>query len=67
MVHYVGFRDDRFQAARRVFGGPYFIHRWWDRRAQREIAEGDLIVFAEGDENQSPRKFNAPDIDEPIV
>jgi hypothetical protein len=61
-VHYVGFRDDRYLTARRAFGGPAFIHRWWDRRAAREIAPGDLVVFATGDADQAPRRFNAPDI-----
>jgi hypothetical protein len=41
-VHYVGFRDDAYLRALRVFGGPAFIHRWWDRRAAREIGPGDL-------------------------
>jgi hypothetical protein len=47
-----------------VFGGPRVIHRWWDRRAKREIAEEDTVIFADGDWQQEPRKFNAPDIDE---
>jgi hypothetical protein len=63
-VHYVGFRDDAYLRARRVFGGPAFIHRHWDRRAAREIGSDDLVVFATGDADQEPRKFNAPDIDE---
>lgn len=63
-VHYVGFRDDRYLNARRVFGGPAFIHRWWDHRARREIGPDDVVVFADGDWRQEPRKFNAPDLDE---
>lgn len=47
-VHFVGFRDDRYWNAVRVFGLPDFIHRGWDLRAQREIAPGDTIVFADG-------------------
>ena len=64
-VHYVGFRDDSFTRAKRLFGGPYFIHRWWDLRAVREIAEGDTVVFATGDDTQAPRRWNSPDITEP--
>ena len=48
-IHYVGFRDDRFWNAYRIFGGPRFIHRWWDKRAQREIAPNDIVIFAEAD------------------
>ena len=64
-VHYVGFKDDRYWNARRIWGGPAFIHRWWDKRARREIAEDDVVIFAEGEWTQEPKKFNAPDIDEP--
>jgi hypothetical protein len=64
-VHYVGFRDDRYWSARRIWGGPAFIHRWWDKRARREIADGDTVIFADGDWTQPPRAFNAPDITEP--
>lgn len=64
-VHYVGFRGDEYLRAKRVFGGPAIIHRWWDRRARREIDfDADLIVFANGEHDQAPSKFNAPDIDE---
>lgn len=63
VVHYVGFRDDRYSNARRIFGGPAFIHFRWDQRAQREIAPGDVIVFAEGDwRDQKIGRFNGPDI-----
>ena len=63
-IHYVGFKDDRYWNAFKVFGGPRVIHRWWDRRAAREIAPDDVVIFAEGDDQQEPRKFNAPDLDE---
>lgn len=62
-IHFVGFKDDRYNTAIKVFGKPDFIHRKWDRRAQREIMKGDTIVFAKGDES---RAFgpNGNDIDE---
>jgi len=63
-VHYVGFRDDAYVRARRVFGGPVIIHRWWDQRAKREIGPDDVVVFATGDSDQAPRPRNAPDLDE---
>lgn len=65
-VHYVGFKDDRFIAALKVFGRPAFIHRAWDRRALREIGKHDIVVFATGDETQ-PFKSNTPDIIEPAT
>lgn len=64
-VHYVGFRGDEFARAKRVFGGPVVIHRWWDRRARREIDfDRDIVLFATGEHDQQPSDRNAPDIDE---
>ena len=64
-VHYVGFRDDRYTAAYRAFGGPAVIHRVWDRRARREIdMVSDLIIFADGPHDQQVRDRNGDDIDE---
>ena len=64
-MHFVGFRDERYFTAVRVFGLPDFIHRGWDLRARREIAPGDVIVFAEGGEWQEPRRRSFNDLDEP--
>lgn len=66
-VHYVGFRDDRFLNAYRVFGGPRIIHRIWDQRAAREIGEDDIVVFATEDEHQPINKFNGNDLDEEFL
>lgn len=63
-IHFAGFRDDRYLAAVRAFGLPDFIHRGWDKRARREIADGDLIVFAEGPADQEPRHKSYDDIRE---
>ena len=32
-VHFVGFRDERYWSAVKVWGRPSFIHRGWDMRA----------------------------------
>ena len=61
-AHFVGFRGDEYLRARRVFGPPDFIHQRWDRRARREIADGDLVLFNRGDAQQVPSAFNGPDI-----
>lgn len=63
-VHFVGFKDDRYINAVRAFGLPDFIHRGWDRRANREIADGDLIVFADGPADQAQRVKSYDDIRE---
>ena len=63
-VHYVGFRGDEFARARRIFGGPVFIHRRWDARAQRDIGPEDMVIFAEGDEMQPLAQPNGDDLDE---
>ena len=66
-VHYVGFRDDRYWNAFRIFGGPRFIHRRWDRRARRDIGPGDIVIFATGDEHQPIAERNGDDLDEDVT
>jgi hypothetical protein len=61
-LHFVGFRGDEYRSARRVFGPPDFVHIGWDNRAQREIADGDTVVFATGDAGQTPAVRSFPDI-----
>ena len=63
-VHFVGFTDDRFWAAVKVFGRPQIIHRRWDRYALNDVGEGDVLVFAEGDEHQPLPRYNSRDLDE---
>lgn len=65
-VHFVGFRGDEYWSAVRIWGRPGFIHRRWDTRAWREIADGDVIVFATGDEHQQPSRYNGDDIREKV-
>ena len=57
VMHFVGFKDDRFTTAVKVFGRPDFVHRKWDRRAVDEVCEGDMVVFATGDETQPVEPF----------
>lgn len=52
MMHFVRFSDDRYSNAVKAFGRPDFIHRFWDQRAADEVAPGDVVIFAEGDETQ---------------
>lgn len=61
-LHFVGFRGDEYLRALRVFGRPDFIHIGWDLRAQREIAPGDVVVFAKGPADQAPALRSFPDI-----
>ena len=58
LVHFVGFRDDRYWNAVRVFGPPDVIHRAFDRYAADDIAPGDTVVFATGPHDQRPRSFS---------
>ena len=58
LVHFVGFRDDRYWNAVRVFGPPDMIHRVWDVYAANDIAPGDLVVFAQGEADRPPRSFS---------
>jgi hypothetical protein len=57
MLHFVGFKDDRWWNARKTFGHPDFIHRHWDYRAVCEVVPGDVVVFAKGDEHSTPTPF----------
>lgn len=61
VVHFVGFKDDRFWNAVKVFGYPHFFHRWWDVRAFQEYAPGDTMVFADGDEFGPMNKYTFDD------
>jgi len=62
-LHFVGFDrfDQRYWNAVSVFGRPAFLHRRWDRRARREIAPDDAVVFANGDADQPHSRFNGDD------
>lgn len=57
LVHFVGFRDDRYWNAVRVWGPPDMIHEAWDRYAADDTAPDDIVIFAEGEWNQKPRSF----------
>lgn len=66
-VNYIGFRDDRYWRAYRIWGGPRMIHKAWDRRAQRDIGPDVVVIFAEGDEHQPLARWNGDDIDERLL
>jgi hypothetical protein len=59
-VHFVGFRGEEYHSAVRAFGLPDFIHRVWDMRAQVEIADGDVVVFAKY-HDQPPSRYSFDD------
>ena len=63
-VHFVGFCGEEYWSAVKAFGPPHFIHRGWDLRARREIADGDLVVFARGPHDQALRTKSFDDIRE---
>jgi hypothetical protein len=44
-VHFIGFRDDSYNNAVKVFGRPDFVHRYYDHRAIGDIAPNDTVVF----------------------
>jgi hypothetical protein len=63
-VHFVGFRDDRYWNAVKIWGKPHYIHRGWDLRARRELNKTDIVIFAEGSHNQTKRHKSFDDIRE---
>lgn len=50
MLHFVGFKGDEYWSAVHVFGFPDFYHRWNDYRLWTEVASGDTVIFANGEE-----------------
>ena len=63
-AHYIGFRDDRYLNALRVWGGPRFIHCGFDLRALRDIGPDDVVIFADGPAEQLPRRKSFDDLRE---
>ena len=61
MLHFVGFKDDRYWSAVRAFGRPDWVHRFWDHRAVCEVMPGDVVVFADGDEHQPVAEYSYDD------
>jgi hypothetical protein len=66
-LHFVGFGDERYYNAVRIFGLPDFYHRIWDRRAQAEIQEGDVAVFAVGTIDDPPKPIGWDDSQQDIL
>ena len=61
-VHFVGFRGEEYWSAVKVWGLPDVIHFHWDMRAQREIWDGDIVVFAKGEKYvDAPSPYNFDD------
>lgn len=59
--HFVGFTGDEFTRAKKVFGEPEFIHRYWDGRAESMVVEGDRVIFANGMKAKVLSKFSFDD------
>jgi|GEM_PF-1098392 len=60
-THFVGFRDpQRWANAVLIWGEPDIVHHVWDNRARREIADGDVLVFAKYDP-EKPSAYNYDD------
>ena len=59
-VHFVGFKDERFNNARKVWK-PDFIHRFWDARAVAEVAEGDVVIYADATQTQPINPYTYDD------
>jgi hypothetical protein len=62
-LHFVGFRGEEVNSARRVWGEPDFYHRVWDMRAKvgGEVALHDVIVFAKYDPEAEPSEYSFND------
>ena len=65
-THFIAFRGEEYWSAVAVWGPPDFIHRRWDRRAQREIDQADVVIFAKGTDADEPSRFSGSDIEEAL-
>lgn len=66
VIHYIGFRDDAFLRAYRIYGGPAMIHRVNDRFAQNEIdPETDIAIYAGNEHEDRVRFYPAPGVTGP--
>ena len=63
-VHFVAFLGEEYWSAVKVWGRPDFIHRRWDLRARREIADEDILVFARGTADDPPSAKSGDDLQE---
>lgn len=62
-VHYIGFRDDAYVRAHRIFGGPVMIHRVNDIRTQSEIdPDVDLAIYAGTEREDRVREIPGADV-----
>lgn len=66
-LHFVGFKDDRYWNALRVFGLPDFYHRVWDYRARQEVIAGDVAVFATGTIEEPTKSIGWDDSQQDIL
>ncbi len=64
-IHFVGFKGEEYQSARRIWGQPDFVHRYADPRLHHggEMHPGDLVIFANGEEMKA-RRFSFNDSEE---
>ena len=60
MLHFVGFKGDAYWSAVKIWGMPYYIHRWNDKRLWTEVAKGDTVIFAFSEES-TIRRFSFND------
>ncbi len=63
-THFVGFRGEEYHSAVRLWGQPDFFHRHWDARVPGDVAPGDTVVFARGDDSRPfvPFVFNDSEV-----
>jgi len=59
-LHFVGFKGGEFHRAVRVFGEPDMIHRYADPRFFADVAPGDTVLFANGEDENADRRADRP-------
>lgn len=66
-VHFVGFKDDAYNRAVKVWGKPTFIHRYWDLRASLDVQPDDVVVFADQKDWDNRNSPNPKSFDDSAV
>lgn len=64
LIHFIGFRGDEYNRAKKIWGEPDFIHPVHDKRAYIEIdISKDILIFANKESPDTIHKYRREYID----
>ena len=63
-IHFIGFRGDEYNSAKKIWGEPDFVHPIHDRRAYVEIdKDNDILIFANKERPEVISKYRREYVD----